>query len=262
MTLSATLAFLAHLWGGQEQQAAQDVGDIFDSWRNYLRDDPSRALDGDLPYRADLARIIAQGVLSATGGVLDVSAREAGLSSADPGVFSILGDYYDLYGPVLAEGVAAGTQDAAHRALRSGIRAGLSEREIAERLLPQVVPAAQARLRTIARTELTNAATLARVSVFAQAGVTRFHFNNVLDDRSTRTCRTCDEFVLDLTRPLHRDLCPACHYRCRSVLVPAEADTPATPDDTVRRALAVRDEEFPGWIPRLSPYLARIQEIS
>lgn len=116
--------------------------------------------------------------------------------------------------------------------------------------------AALARAHLIADTELSNLSGLATVGAFGSAGHTLFRIDPVLDERTTATCHAARSLVLDMAHPLHRHLCPACHFGCRSVLVPATGAPSLTVD--VERVLRIRSAEFPTFTPRLTHLLGMV----
>lgn len=109
------------------------------------------------------------------------------------------------------------------------------------------------RTHMIADTEVSNLNTITTVGAYVNAGATTFAIIPVLDQVTTATCHAAAGLVLDVRRAAHRRICPACHFCCRSYLVPSR-DVPSL-DADVARVLAIRAREFPTWKPRLTHLL-------
>ncbi|WP_155300532.1 minor capsid protein [Deinococcus kurensis] len=254
--MNEALNVIAGIWNRAEDQVQDGFLSLAAEWRAWLMADPSRA-GQPLPHLDELQNIITTGVLNAAGSALEVTALEAGISSVPPGVFSLLGDYYSQYGGYV-QTLDQGMQAAVQVGLQNAANAGLSEEDTALHVLGRMLPLGAARLKTIARTELTNATTLGRVATFHAAGVRLYEYRSVLDPDTTRTCTHLDGMVLDPRSALARQLMPANHYRCRALVVPAAEDAAPATEAQLLEGIRIRREEFPGWQPRLGPYLEQV----
>lgn len=256
----AMLKLLRAVWEEQDQRVLSGYAALAQQYRAHLLIDPVAALGSPLPGREELLSLIRSGTLSGAQDVLILAAAEAGISPPERDlIFQTIGDYYHLHLPALVDGMQGDMGAKVGNAIQKGLDSGMNERDLGTHVLGAVLPYGAARLRTIARTELTNAATLSRVGVWAQIGHRLFEYRAILDDVTTKTCRCLEGAVLDMSTPAAQALAPANHYRCRALLVPAEDGAQASPAQVLERAAAIRAREFPSWgDSRLSPAIAKL----
>lgn len=256
----AMLNLLRSVWEDQDSRVLGAFAALASQYRAHLLIDPVAALGSPLPGRDDLLKIIRSGTLDGASDFLTLAAREAGITpSQAETIFQTLDDYYQDYFPQLAGDMDGSMSTLVNNAITKGIQSGMGEKDLGEKVLGSVLNLGQARLRTIVRTELTNAATLSRVGVFSLAGVTLFEYQAILDDVTTKTCRCLDGYVLDPTNPLAVQLFPANHYRCRALVIPADERATPSSDKALQKAIEVRAKEFPSWGgSRLAPALSRL----
>jgi SPP1 gp7 family putative phage head morphogenesis protein len=209
----AVIDLLRAIWSRQDADVVGKYATLAGQWRQHLLEDPTR-VHQPLPGADLLRTILHDSTKEHASDILLLACREAGISNPDPAIFQTLDEYYRTYMPQLAGDVDGSLGLTVQKAITSGLQAGMGEKDIALGVLQHVLPLGAARLRTIARTELTNAATLSRIGVFTQAGVQHFEYSPILDDRTTKTCRCLDGYVLDMSDPLGQELSPANHFRC------------------------------------------------
>lgn len=180
--------------------------------------------------------------------LLDLAFRRAGTTDAGTRVERVLAHHVALRTPDSARKFTAYVLGAAQPA---------QEALSADRL-DAMARRAQARLTTIADTEVTNLNALATVGAFRRAGSGLFVPRGVLDERTTATCHASPALVLDPSRPVHRHAFPAYHWGCRTVVEPAgRHDLPST-DAAVERFLEIQRQEFPTWTPHLTHLLGMV----
>lgn len=259
MSLSdRAVAVLGALWAEQDEAFAREYRALLGRWRDYALAHPDEAITQGLPWRDPLRRLIERGVVQGAADMLSLFAAEAGLRGGTERIMSTIADHFGRHAVQIAGDLDGSIGAAAQGAARVALEAGMGERDAAGILLRRYGSLGEHRARTIARTELTNGAALARVGAFGAVGRTVFEYRSILDDATTDTCSGLDGVVLDMLDPLARQLTPAAHFRCRALLVPAAPGTRPAGSAALRRLLAVRAAEFPGWESRLAPTVARL----
>jgi SPP1 gp7 family putative phage head morphogenesis protein len=207
------LDLLRAVWSRQDADVVSKYAGLAEQWRQHLLEDPSR-VHQPLPFSQELQSILTGSTLEHASDIFLLACREAGVTNPDPVVFQTLEHYYRDYMPMIAGDLDGSMSGTVQKAVSSGLQAGMGEKDIALGVLQNVLPLGAARLRTIARTELTNAATMSRVGIFSQAGIQLFEYSPILDDSTTKTCRNLNGYILDVQDPLARELLPSNHFRC------------------------------------------------
>ena len=132
-------------------------------------------------------------------------------------------DWLEDYTPTLAgnlsSSVLEGVREVMHNSLQTG--STLQERMKALReSAGELSRMAESRIESIARTEITRADTLGRLSSMkSNDDVIGVEFSAVMDDRTTEICQSRHGLVMRLDDPRLPENTPPCHVRCRSVLL-------------------------------------------
>ena len=131
-----------------------------------------------------------------------------------------LRDYVPVLAGSLSESVLEGVREVISDSLQSG--STLQERMKALReSLPDLVGMSERRIESIARTEITRADTLGRLSSMkGNDDVIGVEFSAIMDDRTTEICSSRHGLRMRLDDPRLPENTPPCHVNCRSMLLP------------------------------------------
>ena len=130
-----------------------------------------------------------------------------------------LKEYVPSLAGILSETVLEKVRDVISSSLQEG--STLQERMKALREnVTELLRMSEARIESIARTEITRADTLGRLSSMkSNDDVIGVEFSAVMDDRTTEICSSRHGLVMRLDDPRLPENTPPCHVNCRSVLI-------------------------------------------
>ena len=133
-------------------------------------------------------------------------------------------NFLDSYVPKLAGNFSVGVLDRTREILRNSMLEGttLQERMKALRESSDALSRLTSqRIEAIARTEITRADTLGRLTSMKQNDdVIGVEFSAILDDRTTEICSERDGLMMRLDDPRLPENTPPLHVQCRSILAP------------------------------------------
>ena len=132
-------------------------------------------------------------------------------------------EWLESYTPKLSGGLSDAVLSGVNEVIRGSMREGttLKERMTALReSSAELSKMSDARLETIARTEITRADTMGRlVSMTRNPDVIGVEFSAIMDDRTTEMCSERHGLVMTLDDPRLPENTPPIHPRCRSMLL-------------------------------------------
>lgn len=244
-------------WQEAEKMILGFLGRVVKRWFGFLYREPER-LQSPLPA-FQLQHALAFAMPLAALPSAELAKQEFQLYGSAESHLQTLARYYGQHSPVIAQKATDDIQAKLRILVFKAMQDGASEKEAVQMMQAAGLPFAAHRLRTIARTELTNASTLARLGLFAENGHSLFRYSNVLDDRTTDTCRAATGLILDLLRELDREIVPANHYLCRSMISPVvQKGVKRSPLERIENVIQIRSHEFPGWQSRLASFVGEL----
>ena len=133
-------------------------------------------------------------------------------------------DWLGNYTPTLAGNLSNSVLEGVREVMRNSLQTGSTLQERMKALresAPEFSRMTDARIESIARTEITRADTLGRLSSMkSNDDVIGVEFSAVMDDRTTEICQSRHGLVMRLDDPRLPENTPPCHIRCRSLLLP------------------------------------------
>ena len=132
-------------------------------------------------------------------------------------------DWLNGYVPVLAGSLSASVLEKVRDVVSSSLQSGSTLQERMKALresAPELSRMAETRIESIARTEITRADTLGRLSSMkSNDDVIGVEFSAVMDDRTTEMCSERHGLIMSLDDPRLPENTPPLHVRCRSLLL-------------------------------------------
>ena len=132
-------------------------------------------------------------------------------------------DWLEDYVPVLAGNLQNSVLEGVREVIRNSLQVGSTLQERMKALresAPDFSRMTDARIESIARTEITRADTLGRLSSMkSNDDVIGVEFSAVMDDRTTEICQSRHGLVMRLDDPRLPENTPPLHVRCRSLLL-------------------------------------------
>lgn len=132
-------------------------------------------------------------------------------------------DWVKGYVPVLAGSLSASVLEKVRDVVSASLQSGSTLQERMKALRessPELSKMTDARIESIARTEITRADTLGRLSSMkSNDDVIGVEFSAVMDDRTTDICSSRHGLIMSLDDPRLAENTPPLHVRCRSVLL-------------------------------------------
>ena len=132
-------------------------------------------------------------------------------------------EWLESYTPKLAGGLSDSVLSGVNEVIRSSMQEGTTLKERMKALREsssELSRMSDARIETIARTEITRADTMGRlVSMKGNPDVIGVEFSAVMDDRTTEICSERHGLVMTLDDPRLPENTPPLHPRCRSLLL-------------------------------------------
>ncbi len=132
-------------------------------------------------------------------------------------------DWLENYTPTLAGNLSNSVLEGVREVISNSLQTGSTLQERMKALREsagELSRMSNARIESIARTEITRADTLGRLSSMkSNDDVIGVEFSAVMDDRTTEMCQSRHGLVMRLDDPRLPENTPPCHVRCRSVLL-------------------------------------------
>ena len=132
-------------------------------------------------------------------------------------------DWLEDYTPTLAANLSNSVLEGVREVMRDSLQSGSTLQERMKALresASELSRMAESRIESIARTEITRADTLGRLSSMkSNEDVIGVEFNAVMDDRTTEICQSRHGLIMRLDDPRLPENTPPCHVRCRSMLL-------------------------------------------
>ena len=133
-------------------------------------------------------------------------------------------DWLQNYTPTLAGNLSNSVLEGVREVMRNSLQKGSTLQERMKELresAAELSRMAESRIESIARTEITRADTLGRLSSMkSNDDVIGVEFSAVMDDRTTEICSSRHGLVMRLDDPRLPENTPPCHVSCRSLLIP------------------------------------------
>ena len=133
-------------------------------------------------------------------------------------------DWLENYTPTLAGNLSNSVLEGVREVIRNSLQTGSTLQERMKALRESASEFSRmtdARIESIARTEITRADTLGRLSSMKNNDdVIGVEFSAVMDDRTTEMCQSRHGLVMRLDDPRLPENTPPIHPRCRSLLLP------------------------------------------
>ena len=132
-------------------------------------------------------------------------------------------DWLQNYTPTLAGNLQNTVLEGVREVLRNALQIGspLKERmKLLRESAAELSRMCESRIESIARTEITRADTLGRLSSMkSNDDVIGVEFSAIMDDRTTEICSSRHGLIMRLDDPRLPENTPPCHIRCRSLLL-------------------------------------------